>query len=87
MIEGDDLNYGYLGDLVPEKVELLAELIEDIGGTHPVLCIGFSAGAYCLTELLALGRPQFGAVAFGGLHGHGQPDLDEIPKKEAGWCR
>ena len=81
VIKGDDLNYGHLGVLLLDKVELLADLVEAVAEGHPVVSIGFSAGAYCLTELLALGRPHFAAMALGGLHGHGQPDLDEIPKK------
>merc|ERR1712083_256122 len=52
-----------------------------VDSQHPV-AFGFSAGAYCLTELLSCDEPEllFG-VALGGLHGHGQPDTDGI--KEA----
>lgn len=79
-LEGDDATYGYLGKLVPEYLERLANMVEDRAESRKILGLGFSAGAYCLTELLAIGRPRFSAMAFGGLHGHGQPDLDGIPK-------
>ena len=40
--------------------------------------LGFSAGAYAATELLALGQVDIHGLVVGGVHGHGQPDLDDI---------
>jgi len=81
VVEGEENYYGWLGEFLPSAVSLLADLVAGLAGDRPVVAIGFSAGAYCLTELLALGRPRLEAVAVGGLHGHGQPDLTDIPKK------
>lgn len=44
---------------------------------------GFSAGAYATVELLASGCLGFSGVGLGGVHGHGQPDLSDIPAKRA----
>ena len=81
VIEGCDTSYGHLGNLMPDRVTLLANLVKELAGKRPLIGIGFSAGAYCLTELLGHGRPSFSAIALGGLHGHGQPDMDGVPKK------
>jgi len=47
--------------------------------SNMVSLLGFSAGAYAVTELLACRHQvRFHALAFGGVHGHGQPDLRGI---------
>lgn len=81
VVDGEETNYGWLGDFVPSELLLIADLVKRLAGPRPILALGFSAGAYCLTELLALGRLQIKAAAFGGLHAHGQSDLEGIPKK------
>ena len=43
-----------------------------------VSLIGFSAGAYAATEILASGRVRIHSLIVGGVHGHGQPDLEGI---------
>lgn len=44
--------------------------------------LGFSAGAYALTEILAHSAPQpfIWCLALAGLHGHGQPDLKGLER-------
>jgi len=88
-LEGDG-TYGYLGELCLEKVILLADFLQHClasldepgkGTRRPVIGLGFSAGAYCLTEVLAVGRPRFTVCALGGLHGHGQTDVEELPQR------
>mmetsp|Transcript_117873 Transcript_117873/g.229181 ORF Transcript_117873/g.229181 Transcript_117873/m.229181 type:complete len:732 (+) Transcript_117873:72-2267(+) len=89
VLEGDG-GYGWLGELRYEKVVLFADFLQhcltslDEPGKatrRPVIGLGFSAGAYCLTEVLALGRPCFTVCALGGLHGHGQNDVEELPER------
>jgi dienelactone hydrolase len=42
--------------------------------------LGFSAGAYAVVELLAKNRQlRFRGAVLGGIHGHGQPDMKNIP--------
>ena len=82
VIEGCDTSYGHLGNLMPDMETLLANLIKELAGKRPLIGIGFSAGAYCLTELLGHGRPSCSAIALGGLHGHGQPNMNGVPKKK-----
>ncbi|CAK0878941.1 unnamed protein product [Prorocentrum cordatum] len=81
VLDGDEPNYGYLGELVPETVDLLAAFVGSLADDRRVVALGFSAGAYCITELLARGSLHMDAVALGGLHGHGQPDVEDVPKK------
>ena len=49
---------------------LLANLVQELSGKRPLIGI-----------VLGHGRPSFSASALGGLHGHGQPDMDGVPKK------
>ena len=46
---------------------------------------GFSAGAYAVVELLAIscGGVRLSGVGLGGVHGHGQCDLTDIPEKSS----
>eukprot|EP00971_Amphidinium_carterae_P112170 2221724-Amphidinium_carterae.1 len=74
----DKKDYGWLvGDLdVPllHKVVSLMEAVSLHPQVHPrlVFLSGFSAGAYAITELLAVGIPfPVASIVFGGVHGHG----------------
>ena len=66
---------------MPDMETLLANLIKELAGKRPLIGIGFSAGAYCLTELLGHGQPSCSAIALGGLHGHGQPNMNGVPRR------
>ena len=44
--------------------------------------IGFSAGAYAATEILACSRVRLHCLFVGGVHGHGQPDLEGVQGKK-----
>lgn len=85
-IEGDS-DWSYVDGLFQhEKAEELAEWLQELAqdpaiDSERVSLLGFSAGAYAITELLAtcLFRP-FVAV-LGGVHGHGQPDMKNIVGK------
>jgi len=78
-IDSDELNWGWLGDYMPQEVALLNDFILHVSHTgedrrREVAALGFSAGAYCITELLGSNGVAFRAVALGGVHGHGVPD-------------
>ena len=92
---GDDSHWGWIsGDFEEEAVDLFGSWMVDIVLHHRidsdrVGLLGFSAGAYAVTELLAR-RHLFGpdacglklsGVGLGGVHGHAQSDLFEIPVK------
>jgi len=83
-------DFGYIdGDLKVEAVKAFVEWMQDlceaaleegsVDGKHP-RALGFSAGAYALTEILAHAHrePLLWCLALGGLHGHGQPEADDI---------
>ena len=68
----------FLADLANDFAQFVRALSELEGiDRNKVSLLGYSAGAYMVTELLACGVPAF-AVWLGGLHGHGQPDLSNI---------
>ena len=52
--------------------------------------IGFSAGAYAATEILACSRVRLHCLFVGGVHGHGQPDLEGAAQRVSSrmvlWC-
>ena len=87
---GDDSHWGWIsGDFEEEAVDLFGSWMVDIVLHHRidsdrVGLLGFSAGAYAVTELLAR-RHLFGlklsGVGLGGVHGHAQTDLSEVPLK------
>ncbi|CAK0851171.1 unnamed protein product, partial [Prorocentrum cordatum] len=81
ILDRSDAAHGFLGDLVPGSVDLLADFVESFADGGPVVALGISAGAHCITELLAHGRPRMEAAALGGLHGHGQPYLAGVPAR------
>jgi hypothetical protein len=77
------------GDFDAEGVELFNNWMEHVV-SHPGIDVeriglfGFSAGAYAVTELLAASTQseiRFSGVGLGGVHGHGQSDLDALPRK------
>jgi len=52
-----------------------------------VALMGYSAGAYACTELMACGDlPQLTGVGLGGTHGHGQLDLATLPADAGTGC-
>lgn len=85
--------FGFIeGNLQPEMarafarwMRALCSLASQEGGIDAKRprAFGFSAGAYALTEILAQDdmKPFIFRLALGGLHGHGQPDLDGL----TGW--
>eukprot|EP00930_Biecheleria_cincta_P003316 TRINITY_DN104244_c0_g1_i1.p1 TRINITY_DN104244_c0_g1~~TRINITY_DN104244_c0_g1_i1.p1 ORF type:complete len:333 (-),score=30.66 TRINITY_DN104244_c0_g1_i1:41-1003(-) len=88
-------DFGFIeGDLQIDMVECFAAWMQAlckvasregrVDGERP-RAFGFSAGAYAVTEILARSEPFLWSVALGGLHGHGQPDLDGINGKWQRW--
>mmetsp|Transcript_108364 Transcript_108364/g.305567 ORF Transcript_108364/g.305567 Transcript_108364/m.305567 type:complete len:394 (+) Transcript_108364:134-1315(+) len=82
--------FGYVdGNLQPDMVScftawmrfLCREAGKDgcVDGERP-RAMGFSAGAYALTEILSQSReaPFIWCLALGGLHGHGQPQTEGV---------
>ena len=70
------------GDFQPDIATRLVSWIKYLANFPGIDCnkvslLGFSAGAYAATELLACRREvSFDCVVLGGVHGHGQPDLE-----------
>lgn len=85
----DDGAWGWIqGKFRPEAVELVGSWMQALAGRpglnmSRVGLFGFSAGAYAAAELLASRSHdlQFAGVGFGGVHGHGQSDLDGLPQR------
>lgn len=82
----DKSDYGWAkGALRPDLVELFGSWMEALA-TSPgvdsqrVGMFGFSAGAYAAAELLAQpAGARLAGVGLGGVHGHGQCDLSQLP--------
>ena len=78
----DEHQWGWCdGDFLPMEVRRLALFAEVLQVQHGVAkrrlsAVGFSAGAYLVTELMA--EYEFRSIVLGGVHGHGQPDLEGI---------
>eukprot|EP00930_Biecheleria_cincta_P031892 TRINITY_DN22119_c0_g1_i1.p1 TRINITY_DN22119_c0_g1~~TRINITY_DN22119_c0_g1_i1.p1 ORF type:complete len:372 (-),score=39.26 TRINITY_DN22119_c0_g1_i1:177-1292(-) len=83
--------FGYIdGELQPQMVKGFASWMRDlckmaskegsVDGERP-RAFGFSAGAYALTEILVHSsmKQRIWSLALGGLHGHGQPEVDDVP--------
>jgi dienelactone hydrolase len=77
----DDREWGWVdGDFLPDEVDRLVlwmcalALQPGIDGNN-VAALGFSAGAYCVTELMAHKCTPLCGVLIGGVHGHGHPGL------------
>ncbi|CAE8671851.1 unnamed protein product, partial [Polarella glacialis] len=86
----DDTHWGWIqGDFEPELVELfctwMACLVEHPGiDDRRVGLFGFSAGAYAAAELFASGlAPRLCGLGLGGIHGHGQSHLEQVPPSRA----
>jgi len=83
----DDGEWGWLdGDFLPSQVSLIADWVRFLAeqpdiDKDSVSIMGFSAGAYAATELLAHGGVNLRCVVLGGVHGHGQPDLQGVQGK------
>ena len=78
------------GEYDPTSVLNMAQLIVRVVREHEeyidsalISLVGFSAGAYAVTELLAFSDRQFHIhrVVLAGVHGHGQPDDRGISQK------
>eukprot|EP00929_Paragymnodinium_shiwhaense_P104468 TRINITY_DN68901_c0_g1_i1.p1 TRINITY_DN68901_c0_g1~~TRINITY_DN68901_c0_g1_i1.p1 ORF type:complete len:707 (-),score=182.65 TRINITY_DN68901_c0_g1_i1:38-2062(-) len=74
------------GDFLPKELERISNWMEDLIQTPKVdagrVCImGYSAGAYMVSELVAGAPVTIQRAAMGGVHGHGQPDLEDIQGK------
>lgn len=87
----DDSEWGWVdGDFKPQIVKLFVDWMRALAGQSGVdgsnlLALGFSAGAYAITEILAHGEVPLKSVLIGGVHGHSQPDMDGICGKRAKW--
>eukprot|EP00931_Biecheleriopsis_adriatica_P053628 TRINITY_DN31436_c0_g1_i1.p1 TRINITY_DN31436_c0_g1~~TRINITY_DN31436_c0_g1_i1.p1 ORF type:complete len:491 (+),score=74.77 TRINITY_DN31436_c0_g1_i1:32-1474(+) len=85
----DASEWGFIDGCFEEKaVDLFADWIEtliELEGIDAkrVAGMGFSAGAYMLTELLAntTNRPLLQKLILGGVHGHAQPDMSDVMGK------
>lgn len=84
----DESYWGWIvGEFCSDLVALVSSWMWDLA-TRPgvdqarVGLFGFSCGAYAAAELLAHGG-TFSGVGLGGIHGHGQVDLHEVPAKIA----
>eukprot|EP00929_Paragymnodinium_shiwhaense_P104576 TRINITY_DN6914_c0_g1_i1.p1 TRINITY_DN6914_c0_g1~~TRINITY_DN6914_c0_g1_i1.p1 ORF type:complete len:330 (-),score=43.54 TRINITY_DN6914_c0_g1_i1:40-1029(-) len=81
----DDTTWGWIsGSYMPDEVDIHCQWIEELAtcdgvDVHRIGLFGFSAGAYAVTEVLARADVTFSGVGMGGVHGHGQCCLDEIP--------
>jgi len=68
--------------MVNETVEWMQSLMEDESVDQDRTGLfGFSAGGYAALEILATGKILFSGFAVGGVHGHGQCNLDDLPVK------
>ena len=83
----DDGAWGWIdGDIMPGEVERLGAWAQHLARQPGIDqlrdgVLGFPAGAYCVTELLARPEVPFFRVAIGGVHGHGQPDMEGVEGK------
>jgi len=80
--------YGWIeGELLEQRIEAFVNWVEFLAqdrriDSDLVSLMGFSAGAYAVTEIYAQSRMRFHCLVLGGVHGHGQPDnFNEIPGK------
>lgn len=82
----DDREWGFCdGAFQPTVVGRFGEWMQAISNDPGInrrwiSAWGFSAGAYGLSEFFSTGVqvPLFRSLVLGGLHGHGQPDLDGV---------
>mmetsp|Transcript_18380 Transcript_18380/g.55919 ORF Transcript_18380/g.55919 Transcript_18380/m.55919 type:complete len:531 (-) Transcript_18380:216-1808(-) len=87
----DDREWGFLdGSFLPGAVDKYVEWMRHMSREPEVdpsrlVAFGFSAGAYAVTELLAHASSPLSTVLLGGVHGHGQPDLEGVVGKRAKW--
>ena len=73
------------GEFQQERVISFANWMAYLAGkdcvdSKRVGIFGFSAGAYAIVEILAQCSTPLSGVGLGGIHGHGQLDLADIPK-------
>lgn len=79
--------WGYLdGELLDTEVRLYASWIKALGDDPSIdsdwiTVVGYSAGAYAASEIFACGMVSLRSVVLGGIHGHGQPDLEGVDGK------
>lgn len=86
----DESYWGWIqGEFRPEAAELVSAWMTELAsrpGLDPrrVGLFGFSAGAYAVVELLATSNcVPLSGVGLGGVHGHGQADLRDVPAKRS----
>jgi len=86
----NDSSWGWVqGEFIPELCDLYCNWLCDMSrhvdiDSGRVGLFGFSAGAYaCVEVLAAAGRRSifFRGVGLGGVHGHGQSDIENLPAK------
>jgi len=90
VLSSSSCDWGWIdGQLVPDKVQLYSDWISHLLSNPGIdedwlSLLGFSAGAYAITELVALHGAGKAPVlkpknlVLGGVHGHGQPDLEGL---------
>mmetsp|Transcript_25666 Transcript_25666/g.40594 ORF Transcript_25666/g.40594 Transcript_25666/m.40594 type:complete len:495 (+) Transcript_25666:100-1584(+) len=75
------------GNYMPDLVETFVEWIRSLAGDASIdrdwiSILGYSAGAYAVTEVVNANRDIHFAVALvGGVHGHSQSDFIDVPEK------
>eukprot|EP00746_Dinoflagellata_sp_MGD_P033631 gnl/MRDRNA2_/MRDRNA2_18032_c0_seq1.p1 gnl/MRDRNA2_/MRDRNA2_18032_c0~~gnl/MRDRNA2_/MRDRNA2_18032_c0_seq1.p1 ORF type:complete len:589 (+),score=120.76 gnl/MRDRNA2_/MRDRNA2_18032_c0_seq1:98-1864(+) len=83
----DSTPWGWIeGDFLSDQVDLFDSWMIELAnapGVDPsrIGLFGFSAGAYAVMELFGKSNLSFSGVGVGGVHGHGQSSLDNIPAK------
>lgn len=76
----EDGDWGWVdANLMPCRVKLLTAWLRDLSceptvNGEWVSLLGYSAGAYAVSELCASGLLRFRSLVVGGIHGLGQPD-------------
>ena len=85
----DAQSWVYLdGEFDEAEVRRIASWINGLSDTPGinklmVSLIGFSAGAYAATEILASGKVDIYSFIVGAVHGHGAPELPKWAGKKA----
>jgi len=89
----NDSDYGWVkGAFSSETVQLYCKWLDALSmfprvATTRIGLFGWSAGAYAVTEILAAGCIPLSGVGLGGVHGHGQSNLEGLPPQFASIAR
>lgn len=88
-----DGDWGWVdGDFMPARVRVLSAWIRHLASAPGINAewlslLGYSAGAYTATEIFAHNALQVRSLVLGGVHGHGQPDLENLDDRRVHYHR